>query len=98
MKTRSIICLVIISSPWHTGKPPEPFVSGCDGGGCSVTYDDELVNSAVEIKLRAKRRAGQMLSEDTKTGDLRKAEDGQKCTKAPDTSQRWNHPPIERVT
>ena len=44
--------------------------------------DDEMVNNAVEIKLHAKQRAGQMLSEGKKTGDLRKSEQGQKPTKA----------------
>lgn len=35
--------------------------------------DDELVNNAVEIKLHAKARAGQMLTEGKKVGDLKRA-------------------------
>ena len=37
--------------------------------------DDELVNNAVEIKIHAKQRAGQMLQEGKKQGELKKQGD-----------------------
>jgi hypothetical protein len=44
-----------------------------------------MVNNAVEIKLHAKQRAGQMLSEGKKTGDLAQRGDNNRCPK-PSTS------------
>jgi hypothetical protein len=43
--------------------------------------DDELVNNAVEIKLHAKQRAGQMLQEGKKAGQIKTQKDNQPaCT------------------
>jgi len=44
------------------------------------------VNNAVEIKLHAKQRAGQMLVEGKKAGDLAKAGDNQRGTAKPSTT------------
>lgn len=50
--------------------------------------DDEMVNNAVEIKLHAKQRAGQMLVEGKKTNDLAaKGQPEKKCTNPSTLSQ-----------
>ncbi len=50
---------------------------------CAVQAgDDTPIANAVETKLHAKQRAGQMLSEGKKTGDLKKGGDQNSPTKA----------------
>lgn len=46
-----------------------------------------VVNNAVEIKLHAKQRAGQMLSEGKKAGDIKTQRDNQKACTKPSTSE-----------